>query len=166
MHRLRIALATLGLAAVLGGALVVPALAQPAGAPLQAIATYDGASFAGQSADTQSLFTSAFGSNAADTWAQQHNAQLIASGFVAPASASLPVVTIVNKENENDNGSDNDNGSHHRDRDQERNRLEHERQRLEEERAQLLQEQPQRSNELKRNEEARQQNERDLEKLK
>ena len=74
------------------------------------VATYDGASFYQQSADTQALFNATWGARAADEWANEHNAQLLAAGFVPPqpqVSAPAPEQTGAQVSDENDNSSDN-----------------------------------------------------------
>jgi hypothetical protein len=117
MLDLRRPLRVLTLAAALGAISITPVLAQTTTAPSsQTVTTCDGQTFAGQSLDTQSQFTAAYGANAANTWAQQHNAAAIAAGLCAPpappqvAAPAGPAVVIV-EENTNGNSNNNDNHS-------------------------------------------------------
>jgi hypothetical protein len=115
MGRLRLCLRVLGLAAVLGAISITPVLAQSATtAPAQTLATCDGQTFAGQSVATQQQFIGAYGANAANVWAQQHNAAVMAAGACPPpvppvAAVPPPAPIVVVQENGNGNSNSNDN---------------------------------------------------------
>jgi hypothetical protein len=116
MKRLNLPLRVLLLAAVLGAISITPVLAQSATpAPVQTIATCDGQTFTGQSLETQNQFIATFGANAADIWAEQHNAALMAAGTCAPppppVAAARPPVEVVVEEVGNSNGNANNNGN-------------------------------------------------------
>jgi hypothetical protein len=115
--RFAVTLGVLGLVVFLGTTRAAPASAQPI--PQQTGTTYDGTAFSDQSLSTQNDFIAAYGANAANVWAQQHNAALAAAGYPVPQSA-VAVITvpevILDNNNYNDNNDNidiNDNGNHH-----------------------------------------------------
>src|SRR3954452_7368815 len=71
------------------------------------VPTYDGATFQSQTPQTQALFTATWGSRAAEVWATQHNAELLAAGYPIPqpAVAAPPPQTGTQT---SDNGDSND----------------------------------------------------------
>ncbi len=96
-------------------------------APGDVPSTYDGATFYNQTPETQALFTATWGPRAAEVWANQHNAELLAAGYPIPQSqiVAQPIqdqsgaqISDDDNENEsNDEDNDNDNDSNDNDED-------------------------------------------------
>ncbi|MFN0069863.1 MAG: hypothetical protein ACKVVP_00055 [Chloroflexota bacterium] len=71
------------------------------------IAAYDGATLFTQHQETQTLFVATWGARAAEIWAIQHNADLVAAGFPIPQPVAQ--ITPVDQSGAQTSSDDNDN---------------------------------------------------------
>jgi hypothetical protein len=93
---------------------------EPTGMPGEGVASqigiqaFDGQTLFNQTPETQALFTATWGARAAEVWAVEHNAQLVAAGFPIP---TLPVAVAapVDQSGAQVGGDDNDNESNDND---------------------------------------------------